>query len=225
MSEDFRLFCEEAKSVGKRDAWKRYYTKYNEIFDGMLKYLYMMDLENFKSLIENTDFQYILNSMEMFIGENKIPEIEEIINRCIEDLKFNIEFDLYLGVGLGHVDGTALLLDRPVVYFGLERLLNHNLKIIVPHEFNHMARFYYTDFNGGKNRLVDRIITEGLGTFSSIAFLDTIIDIESISKALMVSEKCVYRLIEIEDKIKEEIFKNLNLEMNQSFMTRYFASN
>lgn len=220
---DFKCFYEDSKISGKWEAWKKYHGKYSDVFNGMLKYLYMMDFESFKPLVESTDFEWVLKHAEAAVNDNKASDIVEIIENCMEAMDFNEDFDLYLGVGLGHVNGTAFVLRRPLVYFGLETLFLHDLKVLVPHEFNHMVRFFYTGIE--RDKLKDRIIAEGLGTWSSLNFLNQDRSEEAVAKAMMISEKCLCRLKDSENKINEEIFSRLDSDMNQGLMTRYFTYN
>lgn len=222
---DFRCFYEESKVSDRWEAWKKYYVKYDDIFDGMLKYLYMMDFESFRPMVECTDFDWVFKNAEAAVNDNKASDIIEIVEKCMKLMDFNDDFDLYLGVALGHVNGTAFMMSRPLVYFGLETLSLHDLNILVPHEFNHMIRFYYTNTNNGKDRLKDRIITEGLGTFSSLHFCDSGSSDEKVTKAMMISQKCMNRIKAVENKVKEDIFSQLDMDMNQGLMTKYFTYN
>lgn len=56
--DDYRKCVADAHSKGKWQAWlDGYYSKYQEVFDLMFRYLYMADLASMRPLVEGWDFE------------------------------------------------------------------------------------------------------------------------------------------------------------------------
>ena len=57
MIDDFQILCEELDELGPFEAYKRYISKYPELFKGILEGLYMTGVESLKPMIEAIDFK------------------------------------------------------------------------------------------------------------------------------------------------------------------------
>lgn len=222
MTNNFKKFHEEISIIGKWKAFSRYYEKYNEIFDLMVKGLYMIESDKFRDVVDNTDFDNVLKNLES-IDRNIIKDIEFLVNRSVNHLGFKKDFDLYIGVGLGHVAGSALPSENPSIYFGLECLSNCDLNFLVPHEVNHMVRIQAIK-DISLYSFLERVITEGLGVIYPIILNKLPINSDTISKTLSISEEQVELLIDKEKEIKEDIIENFASNLDYELMNRFFLA-
>ena len=60
MVDDYRILCKEIGTIGKFEAYKSYTQKYPYFFQGVFKYLYCQPIENLRTLIEQVNFQELL---------------------------------------------------------------------------------------------------------------------------------------------------------------------
>jgi len=221
--EDFKNLIKDNEKITK-EIWKEnYYLKYKNVFDAMLKYLYFMNLDDFLKFIENINFNEILKSSEDAMNNNLIDKVLELIKKGMKILDFYEDFNIYFLVGLGHVDGTSLLDDKPFIYFGLERLNSLNLDFLVPHEFNHLVRLFKMKDKINNLKVIDYIIFEGLATYFSLYFNNLEINKENEAKSLIIPIDVLEKLYENEDKIKNEIFNLIHNDMNNQIMFEYFT--
>ncbi|MGB9749790.1 MAG: DUF2268 domain-containing putative Zn-dependent protease [Caldisericia bacterium] len=224
--DDIKNLVQPDGKINKRNWEKCYYSKYKKVFDNMLKYLYFSNLETLLQFVENTDFKNLIEKSERAIKEGYIEKILNLIEKSNKILKFNGVFDLYLLVGLSHVDGTAFIGEIPILYFGLERILDSDINFLVPHEFNHLVRevrVFKKNVNMASLKFKEYLIFEGLATYFSIYVNDLKIDKESESKALFLPVEKLDYLYENEKEIFKEIFLSLDEEMNQNLFMEYFT--
>lgn len=165
MTDDFQMLCKEAKVIGNFEVYKHYTMKYPVLFEGVFKGLYMAEIDNLKDLINHVEFErnlkIVQDNEKRVISSGIIKEVEKVASL----LKFNKDFDLYLGMELGNIGGFSgpNLNGKPLIYIGLDRKIDETfIKYFVPHEMNHMVR---TDGIKEINPLdfIERVITEGLG--------------------------------------------------------------
>jgi len=221
--EDFKNLIKDNEKITKENWKENYYSKYKEVFDAMLKYLYFMNLDDFLKFIENINFNEILKSSEDAMNNNLIDKVLELINKGMKILDFYEDFNIYFLVGLEHVDGTSLPDDKPFIYFGLERLNSLNLDFLVPHEFNHLVRLFKMKDKINSLKVIDYIIFEGLATYFSLYFNNLEINKENEAKSLIIPIDVLEKLYENEDKIKNEIFNLIHNDMNNQIMFEYFT--
>ena len=222
--EELKDLYNESKKITK-EIWKeRYYSKYKKVFDAMLKYLYFSDLDNLLNCVEITDFDKLIKNSEKAIKNGYISKILSLIERAKEVLNFNEDFDIYFLIGFNHIDGTSLMSDKPFLYFGLERLINENINILVPHEFNHLVmNFKYKEFDTRKLKFKDYMIYEGIATYFSIYFNKLDINPKDEAMALFIPQEKFEILNKNEDEIRKDIMNLLNMEMNNQIMMNYFT--
>jgi len=222
--EELKDLYNESKKITK-EIWKeRYYSKYKKVFDAMLKYLYFSDLDNLLNCVEITDFDKLIKNSEKAIKNGYISKILSLIERAKEFLNFNEDFDIYFLIGFNHIDGTSLMSDKPFLYFGLERLINENINILVPHEFNHLVmNFKYKEFDTRKLKFKDYMIYEGIATYFSIYFNKLDINPKDEAMALFIPQEKFEILNKNEDEIRKDIMNLLNMEMNNQIMMNYFT--
>lgn len=142
--DDFERCAALSKQVGKWQAWRNhYFPKYETIFGPMLKYLYRCDVEGLESAVQNFDFDQALVIANRFLKENNLPLIRDLIKKSEKECAFDRDYDLYLLVGLGHVDGSSLPASSPFLYLGIERYESPaRFEYLVPHEYNHLVRIW-----------------------------------------------------------------------------------
>jgi uncharacterized protein YjaZ len=206
--------------------WMEYYNEYNMIFNTIINRLYMTDLENVKSMVKDTDFNQLAQQAEESLLVNSIRDIKAIVDKCISFFNFQQDFDVYLLVGLGHIDGTALKAKKPFIYLGLERLVNTDVEALIEHEFNHLVRFNtlreYEDYRMSVGQLV---VAEGLATLTPLVINNMEFSETNIRKALFVSEMELLSFKNNIDKIVGEINADFDKEITPSLMAKYFMKN
>ncbi|HQJ57197.1 MAG TPA: DUF2268 domain-containing putative Zn-dependent protease [Caldisericia bacterium] len=222
--EELKTLYDENKKITK-EIWKeKYYLKYKKVFDAMLKYLYFTDLDNLLNYVETTNFDKLIKNSDEAIKNGYIPKILSLIDRAKEILNFNEDFDVYFLIGFNHIDGTSLMSDKPFLYFGLERLIDANIKILVPHEFNHLVRnFRYKEFDTKKLKFKDYMIYEGVATYFSIYFNKFDINPKNVALALFIPQEKFEILNKNKDEIRKDIMNLLNIEMDNQIMMNYFT--
>jgi uncharacterized protein YjaZ len=186
----------------------------------------MTDLENVKSMVKDTDFNQLAQQAEESLLVNSIRDIKAIVDKCISFFNFQQDFDVYLLVGLGHIDGTALKAKKPFIYLGLERLVNTDVEALIEHEFNHLVRFNtlreYEDYRMSVGQLV---VAEGLATLTPLVINNMEFSETNIRKALFVSEMELLSFKNNIDKIVGEINADFDKEITPSLMAKNFMKN
>ncbi|PPA69536.1 DUF2268 domain-containing putative Zn-dependent protease [Jeotgalibacillus proteolyticus] len=223
--EDFKLaFSKEGIPQNKLKYWMDYHTKYEMIFNTIFKDLYMTDLENVKVMVEGTDFSEIMRKAEKSLEKISIKAIKETIEKCITFFNFQQEFDVYLLVGLGHIDGTALKAGKPFIYLGLERLTNTDVEALIIHEFNHLVRF--STLKEFENLSVGQlVIAEGLATLSPLVVNKLEFSEKNIKKALFVSEREFIEFNQYREKIINRLNNDFDKRLTPALMKKYFMKN
>ncbi|WP_169738728.1 DUF2268 domain-containing putative Zn-dependent protease [Salinicoccus luteus] len=130
----------------------------------------MMDMESIKDKVRDMDLETLSKEAEVAIQMHPVKELKEIISDSADYYNFADYYDVYLLVGLGHVDGTALPSESPFLYLGLERLRNSDIKMLIQHEFNHLVRFNsIEEVNEEMGMAVAQLaIAEGLATLAPL---------------------------------------------------------
>lgn len=216
---DFRVLVDESKVVGKWEAFKRYYDKYPKVWEKMLGYLYMVNLEGLEPMVETIDFDSLLERVEANI--HKIEEIEKVTKEVVDKLDFMDEFEVYIGAGLGHVNGMALPGGKSAIYVGLECIGVSSVNYLVPHEVNHMIRGYRVK-EIDPNVFKERVITEGLGTLYPILFNGEDITEETLAKVLLMPKEKVVKLLDEEVELTGRVFGRLECTLTLELMKEFF---
>lgn len=221
MRDDFKSFYEKINKIGKWTAFEKYYEGYKELFDLMIKGLYMVELNEFKAIVENTNFHAISKKLSC-IDVETIEKIKEIVKKSVENLHFEEEFDLYVGVGLGHACGVALPTKRPSIYIGLECIESCDINFLIPHEANHMVRIKYVK-NINLYSFAERVITEGLGVIYPLILNGLPINIDNISKTLVIEKKQVEVLEERYYELKQKVINHFGDTLDYKLMNEFFT--
>lgn len=225
MKDDYILLCKEMKEIGPFNAFKHYTMKYPELFDNILKGLYITKLDNLKPMIESIDF---VQNLE--IGErnyqNGIPEkVCTIAKDVVHNFKFSDDFDIYLGFELGNIAGFSSPKPngKPFVYIGLDiEFEETSLRNIIPHEINHMIRLIkikdidFYDFQ-------ERVISEGLAVCCSIILNKFEFTVNTISEALNLPIMEVAKLNNNVDFLIDKVSKEFGFKMTYENNSDYFT--
>ncbi|MDY4950042.1 MAG: hypothetical protein SO128_11825 [Clostridium cadaveris] len=221
MRGDFENFYDEAKVIGKWTAFKKYYEKYSELFDLMIEGLYMIEFNEFKNIVEKTNFDTIFHRLKL-IDESMVEKIKEITKKSIKGLEFEKEFDLYIGGGVGHACGVTLPTKKPSIYIGLECIDKCDINFLIPHEVNHMVRI-----NSIKNinlySFAERVMTEGLGVIYPLILNHLPINMDNISKTLVIEKKQVEILQEKYYELKQKVINHFEDTLNYKLMNEFFT--
>jgi len=186
-----------------------YYPEYSALYDTLLKNIYMLDLGVLKELVYCADFQKLNTNVINFITDNRENTSIDILNDSANKLNFHFDFKFYIHVGLGNIGGTALAINEPLVYLGVENYAGkEDLKYVLSHELCHLKR--EMSLFGVKNSkpeysLGEMVVSEGLATvFSSIFCNDGVINPRY---ELCMSDK-QYQACMTNDVLAEEILNH-----------------
>ncbi|WP_053365678.1 DUF2268 domain-containing putative Zn-dependent protease [Bacillus sp. FJAT-27245] len=223
----FREIISNRSNEEKYKAWFRYYEEYQEVFNAIFQRIYMADVEALRPVINSLDFDALLSKAESGLALHTVSKIKEALRRCAEFFKLDEGFDVFLLVGFGHIDGTAPPTSKPSLYFGLERLAESDMNILIPHEFNHLVRFHKLNSAGSSERLTVKqlVIAEGLATITPLILNQADLTDANFAKALMLSEE-KYQLLKTNlTEIENEILKDFDQPLTQPFLEKYFMAN
>ena len=232
MLDDYAKMCSDAKKIGKFEAYEQYTKKHPKLFDGVFKYLYMTDISNLRQMIEQCDFDSFLAVGEKNIKNGVIKLIENIAAKTAELLNYNDDFNVYIGLEMGKIGGTASVGEpeflteqaTPFVYFGVDREVGEKeLSYLIPHELNHMIR--------GKNLGVDlfdfteRVISEGLGTYCPVVLHgnDNKTDAEIIAGAMFIPLEKAKNLLRNRDELEKAVTAEFGTPMTAEKMSEFFT--
>ena len=222
--DDFRRCVELSRQVGKWQAWSdNYFPKYEGVFVPMLKYLYQCNVTDLRDAVENFDFDQALAIASKFFRDDGLSLIESLLPKAKEKCGFDKDYDLYLLIGLGHVDGTSLPAKTPFLYFGIERYESpERLKYLVPHEYNHLVRLWsvYDGEFVEKPSLGEIVMMEGL----AVAFSVIVADDKSpagIDNALMMSKEDVEFFHEHQEELMAEVQEHWDDILTSELMDTY----
>jgi hypothetical protein len=222
MLADYKVLVEKAQVSGRFPAYQDYVGKYPELFNNVLKYLYLSELDDIRPMIEQTDFGALLRNGEKNIAAGQTDAIVTQVQAVAERLGFDPAFDLYLGLELGNIGGCSMKANTPFLYIGIDRPLTAIfLKYYIPHEFNHMVRIAALpeidmfDFK-------ERTLTEGLGSYAPIAHYDLPYNSETISAALSLPQDEVQTLLARFEEIQNSVSAHFGELLNPELMATYF---
>lgn len=228
--DDFEHCVQLAKEQGKWRAWREYYFEsYRHVFDPMLEYLYMCPLEDVKPIVERMDFAQTLGNARRFVRDRGAEWVERLLDESERQCSVDSPYDVYLLVGPGRVDGTALPAETPFLYFGLELYDSPSqLWFLVPHEYNHLVRL--TSLLGQGAIELDTIsvgelvILEGLGTLFPLVLHGREIGPTSIVEAGMMGRDGAEYCLQHEERLFHEIQEIWDVQLTPELMRSYFSS-
>lgn len=220
----FERCVKSAEHVGKWNAWRAYYTTYEDVFRTMLRYVYQCNLEDLRPHVEALDFATAMESGRRFVASGGVERVGTILRGCMHALPAADAFNVYLLVGLGHAQGMALPADPPYIYLGLEACHGtEGLDGLLAHEYNHLVRgaAVHRGSEALVLRLNDWVIAEGLATVFSLVHLG----IEPTASRLMSTLPALPQdaLSKVEE-IETELRSHWECEMTQELVKRYVAT-
>ncbi|MXQ50100.1 hypothetical protein GQ671_02140 [Salinicoccus hispanicus] len=193
---------------------------YKEVFDTILDRLYMMPIEAILEIVENIDFDSLAEKAEAGIGNSDLVRLEDILIKCIRYYPFDRSFDVYILVGFGHIDGTALPSRLPFLYLGLERLKDRDIELLIQYEFNHMVRFHAnSEFMTGTTLTVGQlVVAEGLATLAPLAMKTETLSEKAIAKSLFMESDEYENLKSNFKEIEKSIIIDFDKELSPRLM-------
>lgn len=212
---------------GNVDAWMEYYNFYRRPFSTIFETLYMMDMESIKDMVRDMDLETLSKEAEAAIRMHPVKELKEIISNSADYYNFEDHYDVYLLVGLGHVDGTALPSEIPFLYLGLERLRNSDIEMLIQHEFNHLVRFNsIEEVNEESGMTVGQLaIAEGLATLAPLVMNELELNEANIREGLFVNDEEFNRLRDNFSTLQEELERDFNEPLSPKLHEKYFMYN
>ncbi len=207
--------------LGKKSKWKiwleHYYSHYANVFDMFLKRMYLAELESWREHVEMLDFDAALRTAEKFLREDGVKQTENLLATAERICPIDTNYVIYLLIGLGHVDGTAMVANPPFLYIGLESYVSsEQLEYLVPHEYNHLVRMttlYGIEDTQFQPTFGDIVISEGLATFFS-GWVHGIGMPSDLTKTLMMTDKNLEKCHEQREILFDQIFKLWNTPMS-----------
>lgn len=230
MLADYEQLCIDSDINGNWIAWKNYVLKHESLFSAILKGLYMVNLEDLKTMIESMNFRAIFKKAKENAHNGCIEEIIKWVNTSMDYFDNEKDFVLYIGCEVGNIGACVLPVDENVVvYFGIETVKNiEDLKNLVPHEMNHFIRLSSLvkedNFNiQVLNTLKERVVSEELAVFTPFRMLELEDNVHNLSKILGIPETNVQTLIDQEQELEKEILNQMNQMLNANTMYKYFG--
>ena len=223
---DYKIMCEESNSVGKFAAYKAYTQKYPQFFQGVFKYLYCQPIENLKPMIEQVNFQKLLQAAEDNYEAGIVDYAIDSVNKFIKMMEVNFEFTFLLGQELSNIDGCAGLgaTDEPQLYIGIDKSLSKDrLDMLIPHELLHIVRSYLKK-TGNPETVFSRTIEEGLATYAPLWVHNMKWNIVNVAKTLGVSEKQANNLMSQTDVLLEKLIIDGDKAISSETMKEYFTT-
>lgn len=226
MIDDYRILCKEAECVGSFEAYKAYTQKYSYFFQGVFKYLYCQPIENLKPMIEQVDFQKLLQVAEDNYRLGMVDYAIASIDKFVKSMHADFDFTFLLGLELSNIGGCATPSDtgKPHLYIGIDKPLNKEwIEIFVPHEMFHMVRHHMTMDNAPET-VFSRTIEEGLASYASLWAYNMEWNVINVAKTLGVSEKQADNLIKNTDALLGRIALDGDKPISSETMNEYFVA-
>ena len=207
--------------LGKESKWEiwleHYYSHYANVFDMFLKRLYLAELESWREHVEMLDVDAALKTAEKFLHEDGVKHTENLLAMAERICPIDTNYVLYLLIGLGHVDGTVMVVSPPFLYIGLERYVSsEQLEYLVPHEYNHLVRMttlYDIEDTQFQPTFGDIVISEGLATFFS-GWVHGMSMPSDLAKTLLMTGENLEKCHEQREMLFDQIFKLWNTSMS-----------
>lgn len=226
MIDDYKILCKEAEYIGKFEAYKAYTEKYPYFFHGVFQYLYCQPIENLKSMIEQVDFQKLLQVAEKNYRLGMVDYTIASTEKFVERMHADFDFTFLLGLELSNIGGCATPSDtgEPHLYIGIDKPLKKEwIEIFVPHEMFHMVRHHMTQ-DSAPETVFSRTIEEGLASYASLWAYNMEWNVINVAKTLGVSEKQADNLMKNTDALFERIVLDGDKPISSETMNAYFVA-
>ena len=226
MIDDYRTLCNEAERIGKFEAYQAYTQKYAYFFQGVFQYLYCQPIENLRTLIEQVDFQKLLQIAEKNYESGLVDYAQTCIRDFIDRMRIDFPFTFLLGLELSNIGGCATPSDLcdPYLYIGIDRPLGKDwLDLFIPHEVYHMLRHHVTQ-DSAPETVFSRTIEEGLASYSSFWAHNLAWNVQNVARALGISEKQADHLMKHTDVLLEKLIADGTKPISSETMNAYFLA-
>lgn len=208
------------------DNWLRYYKAYEDVFTTIFERMYRTDVKGLKSVITSLDLHRLEVQAMHGLEKHTIGRVEGVLQRCTCYFDFHIDFDVFMLVGFGHIDGCAPPAEKPFLYLGLERLFDVDIEFLIPHEFNHLVRFHRLKGLESMDEMTVKqlAIAEGLATLTPLMMNNEELSDGFFLRGLMISKDEYAHLKANEDLIEKEITRDLGKSLTPELMDKYFMA-
>ena len=226
MIEDYGILCNEAKNVGKFEAYENYTKKYPAFFQSVFRFLYCQPIERLKPMIEQTDFKNLLQVAENNYKQGTVDYTILSAKRFVERMNVDFEFTFLLGLELSNIGGCALPDDEyePNLYIGIDRPLSKDqIDILIPHEIIHMVR-HHTVKDGFPDTVLSRAVEEGLASYATLWIHNPEWNVANVAKTLNVSEAQADNLMKNTAALTEKLLSDGDAPISSETMREYFTS-
>lgn len=224
--EAYRKFIERSNDCGKWESWKENcYENYKEVYDYLLENIYMADITIFKEFVNRIDMNEARQFLESDYFKSGVHMVSEKAKESSDGLNFSKDYDVFILMGFGHISGTAGVLDKPFVYYGLENYLKVDFNYIVPHEINHMVRLYKTQTKAKcltELTVGDILISEGLGIVYPLVLNSKKVETD-LNFSIGIREEQYSVLVEKERDYIEEMISKIHCKMTKEIWYKYFV--
>lgn len=229
---DFEECVSLAKKVGNWEAWSKYREKYQHVLDPVLTLLFPMAPRELRQYVTSLSLDDLARKSREALSGLSALEVHNAIKSTVRYYDIDVDFDVYFLVGLGVVGGTAMPLDPPFLYFGLERFESlDSVQWLIPHELNHLVRFLYmADARATSVRRLTEIpvkelvLAEGLATLSPIVVNGLDITEEWLRKSVEVSEDTWDGLCKNESALEELLDAHWDEPMSEDLISKLYSS-
>ena len=225
MVDDYRILCKEIGTIGKFEAYKSYTQKYPYFFQGVFKYLYCQPIENLRTLIEQVNFQELLQVAEKNYELGLVDYVHTCINEFIERMHIDFNFTFLLRLELSNIGGCATPSDMgdPFLYIGIDKSLDKDwIDIFIPHEVYHMLRHHVTK-DSAPETVFSRMIEEGLASYAPLWVNKLEWNLTNVARTLGVSEKQAENLMKNTDVLLEKLILDGTKQISSETMNEYFV--
>lgn len=225
MIDDYRLLCANIQKLGKFEAYKTYTQKYPHFFESVFRYLYCQSIENLQPMIEQIDFDILLQTAENNYKSGMVDYALCCINKFIENMHVDFEFSFLLGLELSNIGGCATPIDGdvPHLYIGIDKPLDKEwIDLFIPHEMFHMLRYNKLQDNSSET-VFSRTIEEGLASYASLWVHDMEWSITNIAKTLSISETQADNLLRETDTLLAKLISDGKNPISPEMMNEYFV--
>lgn len=226
MIDDYKVLCNEAEKTGKYEAYKAYTEKYPDFFHGVFKYLYCQPIDHLKSMIEQADFQALLQVAQRNYTWGMVDYAIDSVKKFVDKMQVDFDFTFLLGLELSNIGGCATpsLMGEPYLYIGIDRPLTKDwLNYFVPHELFHMLRAHATQDNAPET-VFSRTIEEGLASYAPLWVHNMEWTVAHVAETLNVSETQADNLMRNTDSLLAGIVRDGNEPISFETMNKYFVA-
>lgn len=225
MIDDYRILCKEIGMIGKFEAYKSYTQKYPYFFQGVFKYLYCQPIENLRILIEQVNFQELLQVAEKNYELGLVDYVHTCINKFIERMHIGFNFTFLFGLELSNIGGCATPsgMGEPYLYIGIDKPLDKDwVDIFIPHEVYHMLRHHVTK-DSASETVFSRTIEEGLASYASLWANKLEWNLTNIVRVLAISEKQADNLMKNTELLLKKLILDGTKQISSETMNEYFV--